>query len=53
MFLFQTSPKLCILVNAIVLDFCKTTEPRKKQVKVEILHDFKTFENKNLNFIGF
>ena len=43
MFLSHTNPKLCVLVNAIVLDICKITEPRKKQLKVEILHDFKEF----------
>ena len=49
MFLGHTNPKLCVLVNAIVLDICKITEQRKKQLKVEILHDFKEF----FNFWGF
>ena len=53
MFLGHTNPKLCVSVNAIVLDFCKITEPRKKQLKVEILHDFKEFCKEFLNFIGF
>ena len=43
MFLGHTNPKPCVSVNAIVLDFCKITELRKKQLKVEILHDFKEF----------
>ena len=53
MFLGHNNPKLCVLVNAIVLDFCKITEPKKKQLKVEILHDFKEFCKELLNFIGF
>ena len=35
--------KLWVSVNAIVLDFCKHTEPRKKQLKVQILHKLKEF----------
>ena len=38
MFLGHTNPKLWVSVNAIVLYLCKFTEPRKKQLKVEILH---------------
>ena len=38
MFLGHTNPKLWVSVNAIVLDVYKITEPRKKQLKVEILH---------------
>ena len=45
MFLGCTNPKLCVCVNPIVLDFCNITEPRKKQLKVEILHDLKEFWN--------
>ena len=43
MFLGHTNAKLCVLVNAIVPDFCKIPEPRKKQLNVEILQDFKEF----------
>ena len=38
MFLVHTNPKLWVEVNAIVLDLCKITELRKKQLKVENLH---------------
>ena len=47
MFLGHTNPKLWVAVNTIVLYVCKLTELRKKQLKVEILHDLKEF----LNFI--
>ena len=53
MFLGHTNPKLCVSVNAIVLDFCKINEPRKKQLKDEILHDFKEFCKEFLNINGF
>ena len=43
MFLGQTNPNLWVSVNAIVLDLCKLTEPRKTQLKVEILHNLKEF----------
>ena len=43
MFLGHTNPKLCVLVNAIVLYVCKLTELRKKQLKVKISHDLKEF----------
>ena len=33
MFLGHTNPKLCVLVNAIVLYVCKLTELRKKAAK--------------------
>ena len=36
MFLGHTNPKLWVSVNVIVLYLCKITEPRKKQLKVEI-----------------
>ena len=49
MFLGHTNPKLCISVNAIVTNLCKITTQRKKQLKVEILHNLKDF----LNFISF
>ena len=38
MFLGHTNPKLWVSVNAIELYVCKITEPRKKQLKVEILY---------------
>ena len=41
MFLGHTNPKLWVSVKAIVLYLCKFTEPRKKQLKVEILHAYK------------
>ena len=43
MFLGYASPKLCISVNAIVVNLCKITEPRKMQLglKVKILHNIK------------
>ena len=47
-FLCHTSPKLRVSVNAIVFDFGKLTEPRKKQLKVEILHNLKEFFNFHL-----
>ena len=43
MFLGHTNPKLWVSVNAIVLDVCKLTELRKKQLKIEILYDLKEF----------
>ena len=43
MYLGHTNPKLCVSVNAIVLDLCKITEPRKSSKKVEILHNLKEF----------
>ena len=39
MFLGHTNPKLS--VDAIVVNLCKITEPRKRQLKVEILHNLK------------
>ena len=42
-FLGHTIPKLCVLVNAIVINLCKITEPRKKQLNFEILHNSKEF----------
>ena len=41
MFLVHTNPKLCISANAIVVNLCKITELRKRQLKVEILHNSK------------
>ena len=53
MFLGRTNPKLCVSVNPTVLDFCKISKPRKKQLKVEILHGLKEFWEEFLNFIRF
>ena len=44
MFLGHTNPKLCISVNAIVVNLCKITEARKRQLKVEILHSSKKID---------
>ena len=41
MFLGHTNPKQCMSINAIVVNLCKITEPRKEQLKVEILHNLK------------
>ena len=38
-----TSPKLCSSEQALVLKLSKITEPRKRKLKVEILHDLKEF----------
>ena len=43
MFLGHTNLEPCVLENTIVLHLCKITEPRKKQLKVEILHVLKEF----------
>ena len=43
MFVVHTNLKLFISVNAIVLDLCKITNLRKKQLKVETLHNLKEF----------
>ena len=51
MLLGHTNLKLWVAVNAIVLYVCKLTELRKKQLKVEILHDLKEFLKEFLNFI--
>ena len=42
MCLCLTSPKLCSTEQAVV-PLCKITEPRKRKLKVEILHDLKEF----------
>ena len=40
MFLGHNNPKLCILINAIiVVNLCKISELRKKQLKAEIKHN--------------
>ena len=51
MFLVDNSPELCVLLNAIVLDLCKITEPRKQQLNIKILHALKQFLKEFLNFI--
>ena len=43
MCLCPTSPRLCSSEQAVVLNLCKITEPRKFRLKVEILHDLKEF----------
>ena len=41
MFLCLFNPNLCCSEEAVVLNLCKITEPRKQKLKVEILHDLK------------
>ena len=53
MFLGHTSPKLCVSVNAIVVNTCKITLLRKKQLNVDILHNLKEFLKEIINFILF
>ena len=36
-----TNPKLCSSEQTVVPNICKITEPRKRKLKVEILHDLK------------
>ena len=43
MFLGHTNPVLWVTISAVVLVLCKITEPRKMQLKVEILHGLKEF----------
>ena len=50
MFLGHTNPKLCVLVNAIVLYVCKLTELRKKQLKVKISNDLKELKKRIFKF---
>ena len=52
MLLGHNNPKLWLSVNAVVLDLCKITEPRKQQLKVEISHAEKNFK-KNFFNLGF
>ena len=47
MFLGHTNQKLCVSEVSIVIDYCKITEPRKMQLKVEIN------VKKICNFFGF
>ena len=51
MFLSHTNPKLCVLVNAIVLDICKITELKKKAAKKKFLQ--KEFEKEFFILWGF
>ena len=51
MFLCLISSKLCLSEEAVVLNLCKITEPRKHAVK--ILHGLKNFEKKFLILIVF
>ena len=41
MFLGHINTKLCVSVNVIVVSLSKITEPRKKQLKVKVLHNLK------------
>ena len=43
MCLCLSSSKLCSSEQAVVLNLCKITRPRKQKLKVEILHDLKEF----------
>ena len=43
MYLCLTNPKLCSSEQAVVHKLCKIIEPRKRKLKVEILHDLKEF----------
>ena len=43
MCLWLANPKLCSSEQAVVLNICKTTEPRKRKLKVESLLDLKEF----------
>ena len=53
MFLGHTNPTLCVSVNSIVINLCKITVPRKRQLKVENSHNLKEFLQEFLNFISF
>ena len=53
MCLCLTNPKLCSSEQAVVLILCKMTEPRKRKLQVEILHDLKEFLKEFFNFICF
>ena len=35
--------KVMLIAKTVVLNLCKITEPRKQEMKVEILHDLKEF----------
>ena len=49
MFPGHTNPKLCISVNAIVVNLCKINEPSKRQLKGKILYNLYNYE-KNFKF---
>ena len=53
MFLGHTNLKLCISVNASVVNLYKITEWRKQQLKVAILHNLKAFCKEIGNFISY
>ena len=40
---YLTNPKLRSSEQAVVLNICKITKPRKRKLKVEILYDLKEF----------
>ena len=41
MLLSYPNPKPCVSVNTVVVNLYRITEPRKEQLKVEILHNLK------------
>ena len=41
--MFQCKIQSYASEEAVVLNLCKITEPRKQKLKVEILHDLKEF----------
>ena len=53
MFLGHTNPKLCVSVNAIVVNLhvSKINKLRKRQLKVEILHNLNEFRKEFSSFI--
>ena len=53
MFLGHKNLKVCISVIAFIVYLYKITELRKKQLKVEILHNLKKFRKEFFNFIWF
>ena len=56
MFLGHTNTKVCVLVNAIVLDLCKSLEQkksRKSKKKVEILLYLKNCKKNFIILYGF
>ena len=53
MFLGHKNLKLCISVIAFMVYLYEITELRKKQLKVEILHNLKKFRKEFFNLFGF
>ena len=53
MFSGHTNTKLCLPVNAIVVNLGKITKPRKRQLKVIIVHNFKEILKRNSILICF